>query len=135
MDRTLLKLTIKRTTLTSVLSGLPVVVVTTVGAKSGVARTVPLACIRDERDPNSFALVASNWGQDHHPAWYFNLRACPRATCLISGRTGEYVAHEATGEEYERFWQRATDAYIGFPAYRQRAGNRHIPIMVMCLMQ
>ncbi len=131
-DRAFLKLTGRRMSLTTVLAGLPVVTVTTVGVKSGVLRTVPLGCIRDERDPNTFALIASNWGQDHHPAWYFNLKACPRATGSISGRTAEYVAHEASGEEYERFWQRAVDAYMGFPLYQQRAGKRHIPIMVMC---
>ncbi len=134
-DRAFLRLTGGRTSLTAILAGLPIVFVTIVGAKSGEQRTVPLICIRDERDPNTFATIASNWGQHHHPAWYFNLKACPRAICSIFGRTEEYVAHEASGEEYEKFWQRAMDTYIGYPLYQQRAGGRHIPIMVMRLEQ
>jgi deazaflavin-dependent oxidoreductase (nitroreductase family) len=95
--------------------------VTTVGAKSGLPRTLPLMRIRDGADPRTFALVASNWGQRHNPAWYHNLKACPHARCSFGGQTGEY----------EKFWQRAVDAYIGYPLYQQRAGGRHIPIMVM----
>ncbi len=133
-DRAFLKLTAGRTSLTAILAGLPVVFVTMVGAKSRARRTVPLLCIRNESDPNTFAIVASNWGQHHHPAWYFNLKASPRATCSIFGRTAEYVAHEASGEEYEKFWQCATNTYIGYTLYQQRAG-RYIPIMVMCLEQ
>jgi deazaflavin-dependent oxidoreductase (nitroreductase family) len=117
--------------MTSLLAGLPVVLVTTTGAKTGRPRTLPLLCIRDESDPNTFALIASNWGQRRNPAWYYNLKTNPRATCTIEGRTGEYIAHEATGEEYERFWRYAENIYIGYPRYKQRAGRRHIPIMVM----
>ncbi len=130
-DRVFLRLTKNRVTLTGILSGLPVVILTTIGAKSGLRRTLPLLCIRDERDPNTFAVVASNWGQSRYPAWYFNLKANPGATCSIRGQVGEYVAHEADGEEYERFWQCARDTYIGFPLYEQRVGERHVPIMVM----
>ncbi len=130
-DRILLKLTAGRVTVPSALAGLPTAQVTTVGAKSGLARTLPLVFIRDEHDPSTFAIIASNWGQDHNPAWYYNLKACPQATCIIDGKTSQYVAHEAIGEEYEKFWRRASDTYIGYPLYQQRAGGRHIPIMVM----
>src|SRR5262245_11142078 len=76
-DRVAFKLSGGRATLTSALAGLPVVLLTTTGAKSGLPRTFPLLCIRDERSPSTFALVASNWGQTHYPAWYFNLKANP----------------------------------------------------------
>ncbi len=135
LDRLFLQLTGGRTTLTSVLSGAPTVMLTTKGAKSGMMRTLPLLCIRDESNPNTFALIASNWGQTHHPSWYFNLKASGRATCSTGGRTAEYVAHEASGEEYKKFWQRAMDTYLGFPVYQRRAGGRHIPIMVMTPVQ
>ena len=131
MDRAFLELTRGRMTLSYVLAGLPEVMVTTVGAKSGLPRTIPLLCIRDDADPKTFALVASNWGQQHNPGWYYNLMASPHASCSLGGRTGEYVAHEATGEEYEKFWRSAVDAYIGYPLYQQRARGRHIPIVVM----
>jgi deazaflavin-dependent oxidoreductase (nitroreductase family) len=130
-DRVFLKLSGGRTTLTSILAGVPVVIVTTIGAKSKLPRTLPLLCIRDEQTSATFAIVASNWGQHQYPAWYLNLKANPRATCSIRGQTGEYVSHEATGEEYEKFWQCARDTYLGFPLYKQRAAERRIPIIVM----
>ena len=130
-DRVAFKLTGGRATLTSALAGLPVVLLTTTGVKSGLPRTLPLLCIRDERNPTTFALVASNWGQPHYPAWYFNLKANPRAIGSIRGQTATYVAHEASGEEYERFWQYAADTYPGYPLYKQRVGERGIPIMIM----
>jgi deazaflavin-dependent oxidoreductase (nitroreductase family) len=130
-DRVAFKLTGGRATLTSALAGLPVVLLTTTGVKSGLPRTLPLLCIRDERNPTTFALVASNWGQPHYPAWYFNLKANPRAIGSIRGQTATYVAHEASGEEYERFWQCAANTYLGFAVYKQRVGERRIPIMIM----
>jgi len=130
-DRVFLKLSGGRTTMTSILAGLPVVILTTVGAKSKLPRTLPLLCIRDERSPDTFAIVASNWGQHHYPAWYYNLKANPRATCSVRGQAGEYVAHEAAGEEYEKFWDCAEDTHVGYPLYKQRATHRRIPIMVM----
>ena len=118
-------------TMSSLVAGVPLVVVTTTGARSGLPRTVPLLCIRDELDPATFALIATNWGQAQYPAWYFNLKANPRAACSIAGETGQYMAHKAVGEEYARFWQYAADTYLGYPLYRQRIHGRNIPIMVM----
>jgi deazaflavin-dependent oxidoreductase (nitroreductase family) len=131
LDRLVFYLSSGRVTLTSLIAGLPVVVVTTTGAKSGKPRATPLLGIRDRSDPTTFALVASNWGQRHYPAWYFNLRANAGATCSVAGEVGEYVAHEAVGEEYERFWRYAAETYLGYPLYQPRVGGRRIPIMVM----
>jgi deazaflavin-dependent oxidoreductase (nitroreductase family) len=131
LDRLVLKLSRGRTNLTSLVTGLPVVFITTRGARSGLKRTLPLLYIQDEHDPDSFALIASNWGQAHYPAWYFNLKADPQAVCAIEGRTADYLAREVSGEEYERIWQAAVDLYIGYSAYKQRVGKRHIPVFVM----
>jgi len=131
LDRFVYYVSRGRTSMTSLLSGAPLVMVTTTGARSGLTRTLPLLCIREHKTAESFALIASNWGQDHHPAWYFNLRANPRAMCSIGGVAREYVAQEAAGEEYALCWQCAMDTYIGFPTYQKRAGERHIPILVM----
>jgi deazaflavin-dependent oxidoreductase (nitroreductase family) len=130
-DRIVFKVSGGRATMTSALAGLPVVLLTTTGAKSGLPRTLPLLCIRDERNPHIFALVASNLGQRHYPAWYINLKVNPRAIGSIRGQAETYVAHEASGEEYERFWQCAANTYIGYPLYKQRVGERRIPIMIM----
>lgn len=118
-------------TLTHYLSGLPVVLLTTTGARSGLPRSIPLAYIRDPNDPDLFAVIASNLGQPHHPAWYYNLKANPHAKGAIENQVKAYIAHEAKDEEYARFWQYASEIYLGFPLYQQRAGERHIPIMVL----
>lgn len=132
IDAAFFKLSRGRRTLSGMLSGLPTVVLATTGAKSGRPRSIPLLYIQDLQDPDRFALIASNWGRRRYPAWYFNLKAHPQATCAIDGRSAPYVAHEAAGEEYERFWKRATEIYIGYALYKQRiASGRRIPIMVM----
>ncbi len=130
-DKFFLKMTKGRTTLTSILTGLPVVVLTTKGAKSGQPRISPVLYISDTSDPTKFAVIASNWGQDHHPAWYYNLKAEPSATVSINGQVNKCIAHEAEGEEYARFWQSALDTFTGFPLYKRLAGERRTPIMVL----
>jgi len=131
IDPIVFRMTGGRRTLTSVLTGLPIVMLTTIGRKSGKARTLPLLGIRDQENAGGFALIASNWGQQRNPGWYYNLRANPRATCVIDGLAGEYDAREAEGAEYKRFWRYAEATYPGFPTYKKRAAGRHIPIMVM----
>ncbi len=131
IDRVLLNLTNGKTNLTSILSGLPIVVLTSKGAKSGLPRTTPLLGVRDMTGTGKIALIASNYGQGHHPSWYYNLKANPQATCSISGQVGNYIAHQADGDEYASFWRAAMDLYLGFPQYQERVGNRHIPIMVL----
>jgi deazaflavin-dependent oxidoreductase (nitroreductase family) len=130
LDRLTVRLSGGRWSLTGILAGVPVMMVTTTGARSGRPRTAPLLCIWDKSHPSRFALIASNWGQKHIPGWYFNLKANPQATCSIDGRSGAYAAHEATEEEYERFWGYATETYGGYWLYKKRAGRR-IPIVVM----
>jgi deazaflavin-dependent oxidoreductase (nitroreductase family) len=131
LDRGWLKVSGGRMTLTSLLAGLPVAILTTTGAKSGEKRTYPLLFVRDEADANKLAVVASNYGKPNNPSWYYNMKANPRVTCDIRGEVGEYIAREAEGEEYDAFWQSAVDMYIGYPGYKRRASNRHIPIMVL----
>lgn len=131
LDRIIFRLSGQRTTLSGILSGLPLIMLTTQGAKSGLPRRVPLLCFRDPESPQKLGLIASNWGQQHHPAWYHNLKANPRATGTLNGHTIIYQAHEAQGGEYDRFWKTACEAYPGYPLYRQRARGRRIPILVL----
>lgn len=131
LDRFLFNATRGHSTPTRLLGGVPVVMLTTVGARTGVKRTVPLLYVADSQNPAAIAVVASNWGQRHHPAWYYNLRANPRATCAFPGHASEYIAHEASGAEYDRLWQRFAALYRGYALYKQRARGRQIPIMVM----
>src|SRR5881227_3454492 len=76
LDRLLLRLSHGRVSIPGVLTGLPVVMLTTIGAKSGKPRTVPLVGLSDG---DKVVVIGSNFGQTHHPAWYYNLRAHPEA--------------------------------------------------------
>ena len=76
-------------------------------------------------------LIASNFGRAQHPSWYYNLKANPHATLSSGDFTGEYLAHEAVGEERDYAWQRATFLYGGYNAYRQRASHRTIGVFVL----
>ena len=129
-DRLVIWLCAGRASLTSILAGVPVVMVTTTGARSRRPRTSPLLPIRDPAEEGRFALIASNFGQHHFPAWYFNLKKKPQAVIAADGQAQTYLAHEAAGDEYDRFWSYAVDTYFGYALYKQRAGRR-IPIMVM----
>lgn len=110
------------------LIGLPLALLTTTGAKTGLPRTVALLFFRAGDD---IILIASNGGKDRHPAWYFNLRANPAARVYVSGTTAAYHAHEAEGDERARLWGEATRVYVGYAAYQRRAGARRIPVMVL----
>ena len=134
IDRTARRLLGRPVIVTNVVAGLPTLLLTTTGAKSGLPRTVPLVYIRDPHDPRRLALIATNWGQERYPAWYFNLKAHPQARCEVAGVDTACTAHETSGAEYDRFWELAAATYRGFPRYRERiAERRHIPIMVLTL--
>src|SRR3954467_3998223 len=85
LDRLLLRLSNGRVSIPGVLTGLPVIMLTTIGAKSGKLRTVPVVGLRDG---DKVVVIASNFGQAHHPAWYHNLRAHPEARLELPGRSG-----------------------------------------------
>jgi deazaflavin-dependent oxidoreductase (nitroreductase family) len=127
-DQAALRLSGGRTTAVGLLAGLPLVWLTTTGAKTGQRRRVPLVGIPDG---DNIVLVASNFGQAHHPGWYHNLRKHPLASVAIGSSEALYVAHEAAGAEYDRLWQKAVALYGGYAAYKTRTGGRHIPLMVL----
>jgi deazaflavin-dependent oxidoreductase (nitroreductase family) len=129
VDPTLMRISKDRLSIPSLLTGLPVVILTSTGAKSGQARTKPVIGIPDG---DNVVLVAGNWGQKRNPAWYYNLRANPVAELEFGGHSGTYIAREVTEpDEYQRLWQKAAEMYIGFDKYQHRAGDRKIPIMVL----
>ena len=128
VDRWLLGLTGGRTTLTTLLTGLPVVMLTTTGAHSGKARSVPLVPLIDGE---AVVLVASSFGNQRHPAWYYNLRANPQAVLFVNGCRAAYLAREASPDEWQRYWDQAVAIYPGYAGYRERCGPRQIPILVL----
>jgi deazaflavin-dependent oxidoreductase (nitroreductase family) len=128
LDRPVLRLSRGRYSLTSVMAGLPVVTVTTIGAKSGQPRSLPLVAIPDGEN---VILIASNFGRHHHPAWYYNLHAHPEVRLTYEGKTATYLAHEIDGVERERCWQRAVELYSGYARYQERAGRRKIGVFLL----
>jgi deazaflavin-dependent oxidoreductase (nitroreductase family) len=126
IDRVVFRLSGNRHTLVSLLAGLPTLLLVSKGAKSGLPRTTPLVGIpRGE----GYILIGSNFGQTHHPAWVYNLRAHPSASLALNGVKREYVAREVCSEERAACWQEAVSFYAGYEAYRLRAG-REIAVFV-----
>ena len=125
VDRVLLPLTRGRI---SSAPGQQVLLLETVGAKSGERRRTPLVYVTDD---DHIVLIASKAGAKRHPSWFHNLRANPRVKVLAPGRSGEYNAREAEGEERGRLWHEAVDYYAGYDTYQDRAGARRIPVVVL----
>ena len=127
VDGATLRLSGGRATASALLSGLPIIQLTTIGAKSGRARTVPLVGIPDG---DRLILIASNWGQAKHPAWYYNAKANPVVIVTRDGQARPYKAREVTGQERAACWARAVALYPGYRGYARRAG-RGIPVVVV----
>ncbi len=82
-------------------------------------------------DNEKIVVIASSFGRAHNPGWYYNLKAHPECNVLFKGKSGKYMAHEAVGDEYEKYWQMALAYYAGYEKYKERAAHRHIPVMVL----
>jgi F420H(2)-dependent quinone reductase len=107
--------------------GLPVVLLTMRGAKSGKIRKVPL--MRVEHD-GVYAAVASLGGAPKHPVWYYNLKADPKLTLQDGDVTLEYVAREIEGAEYDEWWTRSVAAYPPYADYQTKT-TRKIPLFLL----
>lgn len=109
------------------LRGMPVVVLTTRGAKSGRVRKSPL--MRVEHD-GTYAVVASLGGAPKHPVWYHNLVADPRVELQDGPVRQDMTAREVTGEEKALWWDRAVGAYPDYADYQEKT-DREIPVFVL----
>lgn len=128
VDRVLYRVTNGRITGPQVLAGLPVVMVTTTGRKSGEARTAPLVGVPVDGD---LAVIGTNFGQRHTPGWVFNLEADPRATVGYRDREVPAVARPATDDERAQVFRDAAVIYPGYDAYQERISGRTIRIFVL----
>jgi deazaflavin-dependent oxidoreductase (nitroreductase family) len=124
LDPPLLRLTGGRV---SSIYPVPIMLLTTTGAKTGRPRTLPLLYVTDG---DRLILIASNYGNTSHPAWYRNLVANPKAEVLAGKKSGTYSAAEITDPlERDRAWDLALDMYAGYGDYEGRAGDRRIPLV------
>jgi deazaflavin-dependent oxidoreductase (nitroreductase family) len=128
LDRVALRLSGGRLTLTGLFTGWEIITLTTIGARSGQPRSVPLLALREGDD---LVVIASNFGRASHPGWYHNLRENPEVTVASARGEARYTAREATGSERERYWSRATRRYPGYVNYQRWAGDRVIPVVVL----
>jgi deazaflavin-dependent oxidoreductase (nitroreductase family) len=107
--------------------GMPVIVLTTQGARSGKLRKSAL--MRVEHD-GRYAVVASLGGAPSNPAWYYNVRSNPHVELQDGPDRKEYVAREVTGDEKAVWWDRAVAAFPDYATY-QRKTDREIPVFVL----
>ena len=108
-------------------TGLPIIIVTTRGAKTGKIRKTPL--MRVEHD-GEYALVASMGGAPKHPVWYFNLKADPTAVMIHDGpEPFDAEVREVDGDERAEWWDRAVAAFPPYAEYQQKT-DRRIPVFV-----
>ncbi|MFE7512321.1 nitroreductase family deazaflavin-dependent oxidoreductase [Streptomyces sp. NPDC057540] len=106
--------------------GMPVVLVTNVGARSGKLRKTPLMRVEHE---GAYALVASNGGAVKHPVWYHNLVAHPLVELRDETRLWDMRTRLVTGEERRAWWERAVAAFPDYADYQLKT-DREIPLFV-----
>jgi deazaflavin-dependent oxidoreductase (nitroreductase family) len=107
------------------LFGLPTLLITTTGRRSGQPRTQPLLYVTDG---DALVVVGSNWGQQYHPAWSANLLADPSATVNVDGEDIPVRASLVDGAERDRLWRLLREKWPAYRAYEQRAADREIRI-------
>ena len=108
-------------------AGMPVLLLTTTGRRSGKAHTTPLTFFRDGTD---LVVIASNGGADRPPAWWLNLQQTPRAVVEIATDKFVVTARAASEQERERLWVVVTATYAGYARYQERT-TRQIPLVFL----
>ena len=109
------------------MNGMPVIILTSLGAKSGKVRKSPL--MRVEHD-GEYAVVASLGGAPNHPVWYYNLTANPHVELQDGPVRRDYQARELQGAERDTWWDRAVAAYPDYADYQKKT-DRTIPVFVL----
>jgi len=109
------------------MQGLPVVILTTVGAKSGKIRKTPLMRVADG---DQYAVVASLGGAPKHPVWYYNVKSHPEVELQDGPNKQDMVAREVTGDEKARWWEIAVKAFPPYAGYQEKT-SREIPVFVL----
>jgi deazaflavin-dependent oxidoreductase (nitroreductase family) len=109
------------------LRGKPIIVLTSVGAKTGKLRKIALMRVEHE---GLYAVVASLGGAPQNPTWYHNLKKNPHVELQDRATKRDYTAREVTGDEKAVWWQRAVEAWPDYATYQTRT-ERQIPVFVL----
>ena len=112
------------------LRGMPIIVVTSIGAQSGKLRKTPLMRVEHNGE---YAAVASLGGAPKNPVWYYNLKKHPHVELQDGTVKKDYIAREVTGDEKAAWWERAVAAYPDYADYQQKT-TREIPVFVLTPM-
>ena len=128
VDRRLLAMTHGRTAVATLMAGLPIITVTTTGAKSGLPRPLPLLGIPIQGD---LALIGTNFGQTNTPGWVYNLEADPTGQVSYRDRNADFVARRGDPEETETALTAAARVYPGYDKYRERITGREVKVFIL----
>ncbi len=128
VDKLLFRISGGRVTVPAVVAGLPIVMFTTTGAKSGQERTMPLLAVPID---DKLAIIGSNYGQQATPGWVYNLEANPAATIAHGDRSVAVTARSTNDDENDRVWAQAIAIYPGYAKYRERASHRVIRTFIL----
>ena len=109
------------------LRGRPIIVLTSVGARTGKLRKTALMRVEYAGD---YAVVASQGGAPKHPVWYHNLKANPHVELQDGPTTRDYLAREVTGDEKATWWERAVETWPDYAKYQTKT-DRQIPVFVL----
>jgi deazaflavin-dependent oxidoreductase (nitroreductase family) len=109
------------------LAGLPSMMLTVIGRKSGIARSTPMLCVPYK---GGHLVAGSNFGGEKAPVWVLNVRAADRVTVTVNGRTHDAVPHELTGEERAEAWAHMLKTWPNYAKYEERT-HRVIPVFWM----
>jgi len=104
----------------------PLLTLTHIGAQSGLKRKNLLTYFTDRED---LIVMASNYGRERHPGWYYNVKAYPNVEVQAAGSVGRYRAHVTTGEDRERLWSLAKQLTKAYADYEDRAAGREIQVV------
>lgn len=111
----------------TLMQGVPVIVVTSLGAGSGKLRKNPVTRVQHD---GRYAAVASKGGAPEHPAWYRNLVEHPLVEVQDGTHKGDYTAREVSGPERQEWWERAVEVWPAYAEYEQRT-DREVPVFVL----
>ena len=128
IDRAFFRISRGRTTLSAWVSGLPIIMLTTTGARTGQSHTLPVLALPDG---DHLIVIASNFGRSTNPGWYYNLRAHPLVMITWRGSSVEMRARELIGQERQRYVDLGLEAYPWWEPYHRRAAPRQIPLIML----
>lgn len=128
IDSAFYRLSHGHTTFSAWVSGLPIVMLTTTGARTGQPRTLPVLGLPDG---DRLVVIASNYGRPGNPGWYHNLLVHPRVVLAWRGSAVQMQARELKGEERQLYIDRGLEAYPWWEQYHRRAAPRQIPVIML----